>query len=258
MAIVTGSPALFLPAQNGVPDRRNAILVDDSHGTSDIANEYNFGSAELGRVLSTQGRKVEGTTHQKGFRRETGLTRGILDQFGILIVNGLCGNRDVPFTEMEVGTIKQWVQDGGSLLVVSAGPNFGKVKTSSIMNPVIEPFGLEFRDGHLDQTQRTTKLKAGHPIARGLREFSIIHGTPVVAHGVAEDVAWVGEDSVLAVTDFGRGRVAAFGGGSALMGQALNSKIIKHSAPAVVTTNKALLANLIRWLAGDGRAAAKP
>ena len=46
----------------------------------------------------------------------------------------------------------------------------------------------------------------------------------------------------------GKGRVVAFGAGSALQNQALNSRIINQSSPHVVASNTNLLMNLTLWL----------
>jgi hypothetical protein len=243
-----GWPALFQARSAAAIKGRKSILVEDTHSGSSITNEYNFGSAEMGRLLTEQGKEVMGTAAVPGFRGATGLTGEILARFDVVIFNALCGNQEIPFADAEVEAIKKWVHAGGGLLVVSAGPKLGTGKTSSILNPVIKPFGLAFHERNLE-TKRITKLNNQHPILRGLHDFYIIHGAPVNAPAPAENIAWCGEDSVLAVRRINRGRVAVLGGGSAFMGQGINSKIIKHSLPATVAANKLLFTNLVNWLA---------
>lgn len=243
--------AAILPRASAAVKKRKAILVDDSHGCSPITNEYNFGSAELGRFLAAGGDTVEGTAAQKEFRAAKAVTLELLGRFDLFILNGQCGNHEIPFSDAEIADIGQWVQGGGGLLVVSAGTGFGNGKTSSIFNPVIAQFGLEFQDAHLAQTRRINKLKPGHAIVKGLREFFIVHGTPIPAKPPAEEIAWDGKDCVLASTRAGLGRVVALGGGSAFMGQTLNSQIMKNSPPMTVAANKALLSNLVNWLTAE-------
>ena len=247
-AAAGGWPSIFQARSAAAMKRRKSILVEDTHSGSSITNEYNFGSAEIGRLLTEQGNEVMRTAGVPGFRSALGLTGQILERFDVVIFNGLCGNQEISFSNDEVEAIRKWVHAGGGLLVVSGGSKLGTVKGPSILNPIIKPFGLAFQDGHLDQTKHITKLNNRHRIMRGLHDFHIIHGVPVNAPAPAENIAWCGEESVLAVRRISRGRVAVLGGGSAFMGQGINSKIIKHSPPATVAANKLLLTNLVDWL----------
>lgn len=257
------------------------VLVEDAHGGSDIKNEYNFGSAELGRILTAQGCKVESTrdyaksasdlpsssSSSEGEKTPPGmgkgsvpsedsspnirLTRPLLDRYRIVICNGRFARRDVPYAEAEILAIADWVRAGGGLLVASPGPRFGDGKNPFYLNPLLKPFGLEFADRNIDATNLNTKVKGGHPIMRGLSEIYVIHGVPVLGPPVAEEIAWVDKDCVLKAMRAGSGRVIAFGGGSAFMNQALNSQVIKHSAARTVTANTKLLINLVHWLSGE-------
>lgn len=249
-----GGASLILPSRLlAALGRPVAVLVDDSHGGSDIKNEYNFGSAQLGRALIGKGCKVEGTMASAGFHPSTGLTPNILKPYDVVVFNGRYSGREFPFAASEITAIEEWVRAGGGLLVVGAGTKLGDGSTGPALNPVLKPFGLEFALKHLEQQQRTTKLKRGHPITRGINEFYILHGTPVLGLALSEDIAWVDKECVLTTTRIGRGRVAAFGGGSAFMGQALHSTILKNSSPDVVAANTLLLLNLIGWLANKDR-----
>ena len=248
----TAPTAPVIPAVREVrPFKRPiSILVEDSHGGSDIHNEYNFGSAELGRILTAQGAKVESTGAAKGFSPTAGLTRTLLDRYGIVILNGRYAGRDIPYREAEILALADWVRAGGGLLIASPGHKFGDGRQPSCFNPLIKPFGLEFADRDINGTRLPTKVRDGHPIMRGLPGFYVINGVSVVGSSAAEEIVWVERDCVLMAQRAGKGRVIAFGGGTAIMNQALNSQIIQHSAARIVAANTDLLMNLVLWLAG--------
>ena len=48
----------------------------------------------------------------------------------------------------------------------------------------------------------------------------------------------------------GKGRIVAFGAGSAIQNQALNSRVINRSSSQVVAANTNLLMNMTLWLSG--------
>jgi hypothetical protein len=234
--------------------RSRAILVDDSHGGSDIKNEYNFGSATLGRLLSEKGWKVDGTKGLEKFNPSVGLTPAILADFDLLVFNGRFAGPDFPFSEPEIAAIEDWVRKGHSLLVVGASGHLGKGQTNETFNPVLKPFGLSFIEGQFTGTTQTTKLKHSHPIMRGLNQFRVISGAAVKGNSPEGQIAWVDRDSVLDAVEVGSGRVVAFGGGTAFMGQAINSNVIKYNTPQIIAPNVTLLLNVVRWLLReDGR-----
>lgn len=249
--VIPKVPAAVKPAEIRPFKRAIAILVEDSHGGSDIGNEYNFGSAELGRILTAQGAKVEGTRAAKGFSLAAGLTRAVLDPYGIVILNGRYAGRDLPYREAEILAIADWVRAGGSLLVTSPGREFGDGRQPACFNPVLKPFGIQFSDRDIDGTRLPTRVRDGHALVRGLAGFYVMNGVAVTGSSPADEIVWVERDCVMVAQRAGKGRVIAFGGGSAIMNQALNSKIIKHSAPRTVAANTDLLMNLALWLAGS-------
>ena len=77
---------------------------------------------------------------------------------------------------------------------------------------------------------------------------------PTASKIVIRCVAHVGTESTMMAKQMGKGRVVAFGAGSALQNQALNSRIINHSSGRVVAANTNLLMNLGHWLTGSDAA----
>ncbi|MBL9144399.1 MAG: hypothetical protein JNM99_12040 [Verrucomicrobiaceae bacterium] len=112
----TGDPPILMEAPALPPikpfKRAITILVEDSHGGCDIFNEYNFGSAQLARVLTAQGAKVESTRDIQEFDPARGLTRDLLERYQIVIFNGRFNGRTVPFSDAEVTAVSDWVKAG--------------------------------------------------------------------------------------------------------------------------------------------------
>ncbi len=246
-----GPPILMVPPELPAikPFKRALhILVEDSHGGTDMFNEYNFGSAQLARILSAQGGKVESTRQAAGFDASKGLTRELLNQFQIVIFNGRFNGRTIPFTDSEITAVSDWVHAGGGLLVTCASPTASDHLDAYFFNPLIKPFGIQFGWKNLEGRGHAPASQAPHPIVSGLSGFAIYHGVSVIGVSPAEGVAEIGGESAMMAQRQGKGRVVAFGAGSALQNQALNSRIINHSSPHVVASNTNLLMNLTLWL----------
>lgn len=233
-----------------------SVLIEDSHGGTDIYNEYNFGSAQLGRILIAQGAKVASTRDALGFDSATGLTRKLLDQYHILIFNGRFSGRAKPFTETEIAAITEWVRSGGGLMVTCGAPTAGDHMDAFYLNPLIAPFRLQFAARGIRDCFMPVKPTDTHPIVRGLDGFTVYHGTNVAGQSESQDVLPSGNDSVMMAQKFGKGRVIVFGAGSALQNQALNSRIIHHAPEKTVQANTKLTMNLALWLAGEDEMAA--
>lgn len=247
-AVTTGRAAPAAGAHRSFKEAIS-ILVEDSHGGSDIHNEYNFGSAQLGRILAVQGATVEGTKDVKDFDPTAGLTPELLHRYGVVIVNGRFAGQSPPFRDSEIQAIADWVRAGGGLLVTCAAKSASDHQDPLYFNPLIKPYGLQFGNKDISDIYVPNPNKNGHSPLRGLAGFYVFHGISVVGKG-AESLAHVGGDSVMMALSFGQGRMVAFGAGSALENQALNSLIIKHSPDKTVATNTDLLMNLALWLSG--------
>lgn len=246
-----GPPILLVPPDLPAikPLKRGiSVLVEDSHGGCDIFNEYNFGSAQLARVLTAQGATVESTRNAKGFDATQGLTRELLNRYAIIIFNGRFNGRTIPFSDAEIIAVSDWVHAGGGLLVNCASPTASDHLDAYFFNPLIKPFGLQFGWKKIEGSYQCATDKPPHPILSGLAEFAVYHGISVVGSSPADDVAHVGSESAMMAQRQGKGRVVAFGAGSALQNQALNSRIINHSSSRVVASNTQLLMNLALWL----------
>ena len=227
-----------------------SILVEDSHGGTDIYNENNFGSAQLGRILTAQGAKVVSTRNAPGFDSATGLTRQVLDQYRIVIFNGRFNGRTKPFTESEIQVVTEWVKEGGGLLVTCASPNVSDKMDAFYLNPLIAPFRLQFASREVSDSFFAVNSSDTHSILRGLEGFYVLHGTGVAGQADSQDVLPSGKDSVMLAQEFGAGRVIAFGAGSALKNKALNSRVVHHSPKQRSQLNTKLAMNLALWLAG--------
>ena len=249
----SGPPILLVPPE--LPaiksfKRPLRILVEDSHGGTDIFNEYNFGSAQLARVLTAQGASVESTRNTKGFDATQGLTPDLLSQYQLIIFNGRFNGRNLPFSDAEVTAISNWVNAGGGLLVTCASPNASDHLDAYFYNPLIKPFGVQFGWQTVEGRYPITGGPSSHPILSGSSQFAVYHGVSVIASSPAEDIARIGSESVLMARRQGKGRVIAFGAGSAIQNQALNSRIINHSPSQIVAANTNLLMNMTLWLSG--------
>ncbi|MCX6856705.1 MAG: DUF4350 domain-containing protein [Verrucomicrobia bacterium] len=231
--------------------RPTSILVEDSHGGSDIYNEYNFGSAQLARVLSAQGAKVESTRDLKGFDPNKGITPKLLSLFNIVIFNGRFSGRDYPFSKSEIIAITDWVHAGGSLLVTCSATSAGDHLDSQFFNPLIKPFELQFGPQNIKDVMVRLDAKESQPILKGLLAFHMYHGISVTSSAHHEAMASFSGQPVLVARKFGRGRVIAFGAGSALQNQAMGSKILQHPTKPAIKLNTDLLMSLSLWLAGE-------
>lgn len=246
-----GPPILLVPPELPAikPFKRSlAVLVEDSHGGTDIYNEYNFGSAQLARILRAQGAKVDSTRDAPRYDATKGLTRELLDPYSILIFNGRFNGRNYPFSDAEISAVSDWVRAGGGLLVTSSSPTASDHLDAYFYNPLIRPFGLQFGWEKIEGQFRLGSESSMHPIMNGLNEFAVYHGISVISTSEVIDVARVGNKSVIMANQYGKGRVIAFGAGSAVQNQALNSRIINSSSSRIVNANTNLLMNLTLWL----------
>jgi hypothetical protein len=251
--VLTDPPAIKSVRQFKQPV---SILIEDSHGGTDIYNEYNFGSAQLGRILTAQGAKVASTRNAPDFDSATGLTRKVLDHYNIVIFNGRFSGRAKPFTESEIAAVTDWVRAGGGLMVTCGAPTAGDHMDAFYLNPLIAPFRLQFAARGIRDTFMPVTPSDTHPIVRGLDGFAVYHGTNVAGQSESQDVLLSGNDSVMMTQKFGKGRVIVFGAGSALQNQALNSRIIHHAPERTMHANTKLAMNLGLWLAGVDEVAA--
>ena len=226
------------------------ILVEDSHGGSDIKNEYNFGSAQLGRILAAQGAKVMSTRDIPGFDSKQGLTPALLQPFNIVIFNGRYNPGRNGFTESEIQAVADWVRAGGGLMVTCASPAYGDHQNAAFFNPLIKPYGLQFGDRNI--SARYTPVDAAAPAVLGsATQFFVPHGTNVIDSAPATGAVVLRNETVLKAQQVGKGRVIAFGAGSAIQNQTLNSRIIRGNPEASTAFNANLAMNLSLWLAGN-------
>jgi hypothetical protein len=241
------------PAVTGVRrfNRAVKVLVEDSHNGSNIFNEYNFGSAQLGRVLKAQGANVYSTAKAPRYEEGAGLTRSLLSYFDMVIFNGRFNGRTRPFTQAEIDAVAEWVKAGGGLLVTCSSPSASDKMDAFYMNPLIAPYGLQFASRAVKEGFYRVQPTDTHELLKGLTGFTMMHGIAVAGQATAQDVLPSGPDTVMMTQQFGQGRVIVFGAGSAIKNQALNSRVIRHATAETTQANTQLLMNLSLWLTAE-------
>lgn len=235
--------------------RQVSVLIEDSHGGSDMHNEFNFGSAQLARILQAQGARVASTRASRGLDLRSGLTREVLNRFDVVIFNGRYNRPGAPaFAAAEVQALTDWVHAGGALLVTCSHAGSGDRQDPSLLSPLIEPFGMRFEGAVVNG--RITPQQAPWPtLLRDVPAFIVTHGTPVVAPPDCDAVVRHQGKVILAAKEVGKGRVIAFGGGSTLKNQSLGSKVIHRVHPIAAQSNTDLAMSLSLWLAESASAA---
>lgn len=226
------------------PPRNNCILLDESMGESSIYDREldgscNFGQYEVLLALVEAGFK----THSTGNVRTSPFSRDILDKYGLVVMNGRYGGADnPPIPNDAVDALVSYVRGGGSLLIVAAGNGFGKGKQAQFYNKLIGKFGLRFTEGvSLPYNDRGGRL-TNHPVVSGVRQLSAPGGVPVESDG-KQVLAYYDGKPVIALANYGEGRVIAAGMGSGFMGQCMGNDQDQYGRQ-----NKALLVRLASYL----------
>ncbi|WP_404397702.1 hypothetical protein [Idiomarina loihiensis] len=149
-----------------ISDASPVVIVDEAHNNFlTISGRYK----PFEQVLSNNGYKVRSNT--KSF------TSDRLNRADILVIaNALDRNRSdwqPPFgnalDDDEVNNIKEWVSDGGSLLLIADHTPFPKVVENLSL-----AFGFEFSNGHVGSYvfRSADNTLAEHPITTGTSNHS--------------------------------------------------------------------------------------
>ncbi len=190
---------------------------------------------------------------------------------------GAAGASDSAFSEAECDAVRDWVQAGGSLLLITDHAPFG-----SAAQPLASRFGVDMSKGFTaDPTNseggdtslvftRKNNLLGDHPITKGRDESEKINriqtftgqslkgpagsvallklgdtavdagddGKPVSAAGRAQGLALV----------FGKGRVVVMGEAAELSAQLIGTERFGMNVPGL--DNRQLALNILHWLSG--------
>ena len=223
-----------------------AILFDESHGDYfHIANTEEEGLSLLVDILK-----------QYGFEISTAPSLGAISNAGVFVVNV----PQKPFTEAEVAMLKQFVDNGGGLLLVAELGNILKHKDN--IGPLASAFGIGFNPDHVteesdDPTAYTPiVVDNDHPVMSGVSEVLYLAGCSLRADGdnafilaygdhhfadadmdMERDEGEEGYPPIIVGAESGQGRVIALGDGSMIT----NEHLLKAD-------NKFLMVNVMRWL----------
>jgi hypothetical protein len=238
-----------------MPSSSKMILLDASLGESSVfdrgpTGSYNFGQCEVMRILTEPGFTVHTNDRRQSIARVRNvLTPDIVNRYGLIVLNGGYGGRADPPIPLEViDTLVEYVGDGGSLLVVASGKRLGSGKMAQYYNPLVQRFGLRFiEDVDLPRELATA---TSHPAMNGLESFVHTFGVPVrVDNG--DILGYVNEQPVMALAQYGRGKVIAAGLGSGLMGNTLGTGDGREGEK--VRMNTELLVRLASYLLSSGK-----
>lgn len=244
------------------------VLIDEAHHNFlTLSGRYK----PFAQVLETEGYSVRANTSR--FSRES------LRQADVLVIaNALDRPRrdwqppyDDAFSENEVVVLKQWVTQGGSLLLIADHTPFPRA-----IDTLAHAFGFEFSNGHVATAlfRSNDATLAEHSITQQLTQIKTFGGSAFKAPSQAISLLTLGEGSIAlepdtpfqisastirrpiagwsqgAVLNSGTGRVAVFAEGMMFSSQ-IDAKTGKTYGLRSLGAeqNEQLLRNLIAWLA---------
>jgi tetratricopeptide (TPR) repeat protein len=239
---------------SGVYDKK--ILLDASLHESSIFDRYsagscNFGQYEVIRILSDAGYIAHVNSYQRfsGSKQGRRLTREIANRYDLIVCNGRYGgSAEPPIDEDIIENLAAYVRDGGSLLVVAAGSKLGSGKMAQFYNPLVEQFGIRFAEN--TSLTGSRGVVADHPAMQDPAMQGLTSFWPRTGVGVTVDQAdvlgYVGDQPVIVVARYGKGKVMAAGLGSAFMGPSLGAG--GSNKAEKIQDNTKLLINLVSYL----------
>jgi hypothetical protein len=197
------------PPQKTDPDE-TLILVDRLHSYKQnvemrmVRGKYSyqgmFGFYRLFEHLSAHGYPSKSIVHQDDLPQE--LTPETLADYDVLFVNLVSDNMP-DFSEAEVVAIREFVADGGGLLVISDHSNV--YHHAERINPILEPMGIEVTyHTALDKPPdnailgwawiKINNFLAGHPLTEGIDQASFLTGGIMSVSDGAKAIGWTSED----------------------------------------------------------------
>jgi tetratricopeptide (TPR) repeat protein len=230
-------------------------VCDPKYSFQNVAEPWGFGLAKTELAES-----AEVTVRDSG-----GLTYSTLMKYDVLVIASF----DRKYTTAEVDAIKQFVENGGGLLLL------GDIDSEN--NSVSQAFDVSFHQGtgciadekaeNLADDIHTFYMDdlTSHPITKNVKKIVLKNGVPIVSHKAGQVLAatssssWVdlegegngvkdtGEeggpfDVLLAMENFGVGRAIFFGGAESFWNQ----------VTAKNSENLDLFDNAVKWLGEPG------
>ena len=229
-------PAVFCLASTLVNAETRRVLVELSHGEARFSDPFDTTTDNLHAwgpamsVLENAGFTWSGTCNSL-LQSCAALTRSQLDEACVLVV----AEPQSVFTEEEVETVLDWVQDGGGLLLAN---DFG-----SWINSLAVPTGVNFLLTPPSGLSTVTDIEIGHPMTEGISDIYWASGAPIAPLDPAViELARYGEPPapVMAARKLGLGRIAYIGD---------NETFARYGI--FYPDNQTLLENTAAWLCSD-------
>ncbi len=259
------------------------VLIDEAH--------YNFHTK--GGNFFAFSRLLEQDGYQVKSLDKTIENKDILKACKILVIANALDPSDtgewvVPnpsaFSGKEISNLKEWVENGGSLLLIADHMPF-----AGAASQLGKAFGFEFINGFAitgEHTWPPTIFSANHgtladsPVTRGLKDYEKIDsvttftGSAFMApktatslfrfragdYSLMPDTAWrftkntprksLDGFSQGAILDYGKGKVAVFGEAAMFTAQVVNGSMKVGFNSETAPQNAQFVLNLIHWLGG--------
>lgn len=229
------------------------ILLDETLGEASIFNRFFLGSSnfcqwDVIRTLGENGFIV----HDNSGRAPSGLIRSVMNQYGLVIMNGGFTNGRTMSPKI-IGEIVSYVDGGGKLLVVNGTATCGGANSGKYYNPLMRKFGMEFDESY--STGNTWNLEctpAPHPAMSGISKFNcgwasrLSGGTPL---------GYYNNQMIMSIAQYGKGTVIASAMGTGFMGCTIGD-LYRNTAEkqAQAKLNRDLVLKLAQYLTSQGAA----
>lgn len=260
-----------------------SVFIDQGHANFHT-KDHRF--APFAKLVASDGYQVQG--YENDFTAE-----GLAPVKILVISNALAADASAPFvvptesafSKTEIGVLKKWVKNGGSLFLIADHMPFAGAAAE-----LAKAFGFHFYDGFLMDKQsggildfsRSNKLLSDHFISNGRsaeekvtsvrsytgQAFKIpkkavsILNLDEEQYLLMPDTMWVFDDetpkipadkfSQGAILSYGKGKVAMFGEAAMFTAQLAGPNQIKVGMNAAAANrNYQLLLNIIHWLDGQ-------
>ncbi len=244
------------------PVASTKVLIDASHGQHSIDSSM-YGMSRLVENLEKNGFTV--------FENRNPISEDSLKGFDILVLPSI--GFGMNFNESEINAIRNFVDTGGSLLVLVDAYK----RAPEIYNDITEPYGISIRHNLILDPKVIAEVKnfSDHLITKDLYKIILDCGSPLTVSGNAEILAWTSGSSwadnlenngsasynhlhdpeeeygpfpVVAIND-GAGRVMVIGGGYLFENTCLNVAELRHEHEDLLYENERFALNVFKWLA---------
>lgn len=222
-----------------------SILFDTNHGEEVTPNEMEL--TQFVTLLESNGFHLETTTAP--FSAE------VLKNYQIIVIGNPLNSK---FSRKEISSLKNYLQTGNGLLLISGANIFGKggdAARNSNLNEITKEFFIEFSKeaiGHISQQQSNSMLdpsepliaapSAQHPIVEGINQLTFISGTSIMAEETSSQLFRVtnipGSHTIVSAVEAGAGRILAMGGSTPFFNQYLH-----------IPDHQVFTIQVFRWLA---------